>query len=76
VLQCPEGRREPGEPDHGVEDEVGLGPLEQLGQVTADLGDGREAFDRLGARRRGAELQLGMGRDDLERLAPDRPCGA
>ena len=62
----------PGEADDGVQDDVRLGPLEQLGQVAAGLGQRREAVDRLRARRGGDELELGMRVDHLDRLAPDR----
>ena len=45
------------EADHGVQDDVRLGALEELGQVAADLGERREAVDVGGARRRRDELE-------------------
>ena len=72
ALERPHRRREPGEADDGVEHEVGLGALEQLGEVAADLRERREPVDRLRARRRGDELELGVRVDHLDRLAPDR----
>ncbi len=76
VLQGPEGCRQSGEADDGVEDDVRLGAVEQLRQVTADLGERGQAVDRGRTRRGRHELELGVVRDDLERLAPDRPRGA
>ena len=75
TLERPEGGIEPREPDDGVEDEVGLRPLEQLGQVAADLRERRKIVDRLRAGRGGDELQLGMRLDDFQRLPPDRAGG-
>src|SRR5512146_1929278 len=37
ALERPERRVDPREPDDGVEDDVGPGALEKLGQVAADL---------------------------------------
>jgi hypothetical protein len=76
ALERPQRRRQPGEADDGVEDEIRLGPVEQLRQVTAYLRQRRQALDPLRARGGGTELELGMGVDDLERLAPDRARGA
>src|SRR6266508_3870869 len=76
VLQRPERRRQPGEADDGIEDEVGLGALEELCQIAPDLGQRREAVDRPGARGGSTELQLRVGADDLQRLAPDRARSA
>ena len=72
VLERPHRRREPGEADDGVQDDVGLGALEQLGRVAADLRQRREPVDRRRARRGGDELELGMRVDHLDRLAADR----
>jgi hypothetical protein len=47
ALERPERRRQPGEPDDRVQDDVWLRALEQLGRVAADLGVRREAVDRL-----------------------------
>ena len=75
ALERPERSRQPGEADDRVEDDVRLGALEQLGQVAAHLRQRRQAVDRLRARRRGDELELGVRGDDLERLPPDRTGG-
>ena len=58
ALERPHRRREPGEADDRVQHEVGLGALEQLGQVAPGLRQRREPVDRLRARRRGDELEL------------------
>jgi hypothetical protein len=76
VLERPQGRRQPGESDDGVEHEVRLGALEQPRQVAPDLRERRQAVDGLRAGGGGTQLQLGVPGDDLERLAPDRACGA
>ena len=77
VLQGPEGCRQPGEADDGVEDDVRLGAVEQLRQVAADLGERGQAVDRPVAPDAAAtSSSSGWSRDDLERLAPDRPRGA
>ncbi len=47
ALERPQRRREAREADDRVEHEVGLGVLEQLGQVAADLRERSEAVDRL-----------------------------
>src|SRR5256714_586201 len=75
VLEAPERRPQAGEADDGVQDEVGRGALEQLGEVAADLRERREPVDRLRPRRGGDELELRMGLDDLERLPADRAGG-
>ena len=72
VLERPHRRREPGEAEGCVQDDVGPGPLEQLRRVTADLGQRREPVDRRRAGRCGDELELRARRDHLERLAADR----
>ena len=64
------------EADDGVEDDVRLGPLEQLDEVAADLRQRREPVDRLRAGGGGDELEFGMCVDDLERLPADRSGGA
>ena len=77
MLERPERRRQPGEADDGVEDDVRLGALEQRGQVAADL-RGRTpcsaASPSIGVEPEASahELELGMRVDDLERLAADR----
>src|SRR5581483_9351667 len=77
VLERPQGRMHTGEPDNCVEDDVGLCALEELGEVAADLFQRRvDVVERRRARRCGAELQLGMRLDDLDRLATDRARGA
>ena len=77
VLERPERRVDSGEADDGVEDDVGLRALEQLGQVAADLLQRRvDVVERRRAGRRGAELELRMRLDDLDRLAADRSRGA
>jgi hypothetical protein len=45
-LERPERDRQPGEADDGVEHDVVLGTLEQLGRVSSDLSQRREAVDR------------------------------
>ena len=47
ALERPQGRADAGEADHGVQDEIGLGRLEELGQVAADL----DVLDPVGRRR-------------------------
>ena len=56
-LERPEGRRQAGEADDGVQDDVRLGTLEQLGEVAADLRQRRQAVDG---------LRAGSSRDELE----------
>jgi hypothetical protein len=72
ALERPESRRETREADDGVQHDIGLGAVEQLGQVAPDLRQRREAVDRLGAGRGRDKFEPGVGRDDLERLAADR----
>ena len=72
VLESPKRGGEAGEADDSVQDEVGLGALEELGEVAADLRERREAVDRLRAGRGGDELEARVPLDDLERLAADR----
>ena len=77
MLERPERRADAGEADDRVEDDVRLAPLEELDGVAADLGVldavlGRELVERRRARLQRAELELGMRRDDLDRLAADR----
>ena len=77
VLERPERRADAGKADDRVEDDVRLAPLEELDGVAADLGVldaelGRKAVERRRARLQGAELELGMRCDDLDRLAADR----
>ena len=76
ALERPERHGQPGEAHDRVEDDVGLGALQQLGQVAADLGQRREPVDRRRAGRGGDELEVGMRVDDLDRLAADRAGGA
>ena len=76
ALQRPEGRADPGEADDRVEDDVRLGPLEQLGRVAAHLGQRREPVDRRRARRGRDELELRVRSDDLEGLAADGAGGS
>ena len=75
-LQRPEGRREAGEAHDRVEDDVGLGAVEQVGRIASHLGQRREAVDRGRARGGRDELQPRVAVDDLARLAPDRACRA
>ena len=76
ALERPERRGQAGEADDGVQHDVRLGPLEQLDEVAADLGQRREPVDRLRARGRSDELELRVRVDDLERLPADRAGGA
>ena len=76
ALERPERHRQPGEADDRVEHDVGLGALEQLGQVAADLGQRREPVDGRRAGCGGDELELGMRVDDLDGLPADRAGGA
>ena len=69
ALERPQRRREAGEADDRVEDDVRLGPLQQLRQVAADLGQRGEPVDRLRARRGRDQLELRVSLDDLERPA-------
>ena len=73
----PERRVDAGEPDDRVQHDVGLRPLEQLGEVAADLLERRvDVVERRRAGRDGAELELRVRLDDLDRLAADRAGGA
>ena len=77
ALERPQRRADPREADDRVEDNVRLAPLEELDGVAADLGVldavlGRKAVEWRRARLQGAELELGMRLDDLDRLAADR----
>ena len=60
VLERPHRRGQPGEAERRVEDDVGLGALEQLGRVAADLRQRREAVDRRRAGGGGDELERGV----------------
>jgi hypothetical protein len=75
TLERPHRRRKACKSDDGVQDDVRLGPLEQLGQIPSNLRDRGDAVDRLGARCGGDELEVRVGLDDLERLRPNRSCG-
>ena len=79
ALERPHRRREPGEADDRVQDEVGLGALEQLGEVAADLRERREPVDRLRARTRprrargrGARRSPRCAWRPIEPVAPSR----
>ena len=73
ALERPERRVHSGKADDGVEHDVGLSALEQLGQVASDRFQRRvDVVERGRARCGGAELELGMRLDDLDRLAADR----
>ena len=77
VLERPQGRTHTGEADDGVQDDVGLRRLEQLGQVAADLrvldavlrGERAEVG---AAGRESAELELRIPLHHLDRLPADR----
>ena len=73
ALERPERRVDPREADDGVEDDVGLGAVEELGEIAADLLQRRvDVVERRRAGRSRAQLELGMRLDDLDRLAADR----
>ena len=73
ALQRPERRVHAGEAHDGVEHDVGLRLLEQLGQVASDRLQRRvDVVERSRSRSCGAELEPGMSLDDLDRLAADR----
>ena len=72
VLERPHRRNQAGEADDGVQHDVRLGALEQLGRVSPGLSQRRQPVDRLRPRRRRHELELRMRVDHLDRLAPDR----
>ena len=77
MLERPQRRVHAGESDDCVEDDVGLCTIQELGQVAADLLERRvDVVERRGAGRGGAQLQVRVRRDDLERLPPDRAGGA
>ena len=77
VLERPERRVDAGEADDGVQDDVRLRALEQLGQVAADLLERRvDVVERRRAGRGRAQLEPGMRLDDLDRLAADRAGGS
>ena len=74
ALERPERRVDPRRADDGVEDDVGFSAVEKLGEVAADLLERSvDVIERRRAGRDGAELELGVRRDDLDRLTPDRP---
>ena len=65
ALERPERRAHSREPDDGVQHEVGLGGVEELGDVAADLDVlasqlRRELVERLRARRERAHRELGV----------------
>ena len=79
VLERPERCVDAGEADDGVQHDVGLRPLEQLGQVAADLLERRvDVVERCRAARRGAELEPGCASmisiawRPIEPVAPSR----
>ena len=79
-LERPQGRADAGEPDHGIQDEIGLGRIEELREVAADLEvlhavRGGEVVERLRARRERADREIRMRIHDLERLPPDGAGG-
>ncbi len=67
----------PAKPTIALRTTSGSHRFEELDRVAADLGVldavlGRKAVERRRARLQGAQLELGMRRDDLDRLAADR----
>src|SRR5213076_517345 len=72
ALERPQRRVDAGEADDRVQDDVGLRPLEHLRCVASDLRQRRNAVDGRGSGRRRDELEVGIRRDYLERLASDR----
>ena len=81
ALESPERGRQAREADDCVEDDVGLGSVEERREVAADLGvlDSAlrgEVVELVRARGERAGIELWIGVDDLERLTPDRPRGA
>ena len=79
-FERPERRLDAGEADDGVQHDVGLAALEERDRVAPDLHvlDAVLAGEVVQRRRAGlerAERELGMGRDDLDRLAADRAGG-
>ena len=73
ALERPERRRQAREADHRVQDDVRLGPLQQLGQVAAYLRERREAVDRGRARGGGDELELVLACDTSSAWRPIEP---
>ena len=77
VLERPERRADAGEADDRVQDDIRPGRLEQRRRVSTDLGQrtgvrGDDLVARTRARRDRAQLEVGVGVDDLERLTTDR----
>ena len=80
MLERPERRGEAGEADDGVEDDVGLRALEQLGEVAADLRQRRvDVVERRragggGARARapGCASTISIAWRPIEPVAPSR----
>jgi hypothetical protein len=72
ALQRPHRRGQARETDDGVEDDVGLGALEELGEVSADLRERSDAVERLRSRGCSDQLEVRVRVDDLARLRPDR----
>ena len=75
-LERPERGRQACEADDGVEDDVRLGALEQLGEIAADLCQRRQPVHGLRAGGGCDELELRVRGDDLECLAADRARGS
>src|SRR5262249_49184693 len=77
VLEGPDRGRQAGEAHDGVEDAFRLRPPQQLDEAAAPRLERRvDAVERARPRRGGAQLELGMARDDVERLTADRAGGA
>jgi hypothetical protein len=74
ALERPHRRGKAREAERGVENDIGLGPLEQSGRVTAGLCERRQSVDRRRATGCRDELELGACGDHPERLAADRSC--
>ena len=72
ALERPERRGKSGESDDRVQDEIRLGPLEQLGRIAADLRQRREPLDRLRPGHRRDQLEVVVRVDHLDRLPADR----
>jgi hypothetical protein len=77
VLERPESRPDAREADDGIEDEVGRGTIEKLGDISADLCVldpelRRELVEQPRARRQRADGQVRVGSDHFERLPADR----
>ena len=79
-LERPEGGADSCEADDRIQDEIGIGRIEELRQIAADLdvlhiaGRG-ELVQRLRARCERDDLQIRVCVDDLERLPSDRASG-